>query len=199
MTGVQTCALPICNVDNRASPLLCSSLVEIERTRIDFSENFGVRSSGTLVSLAANAASRPNHSKCLGQPPLVRRWPLDVVNDNIVDWNLGGFESESERLEVPDVLWVDVAGMVKSQPATSLQQLSGQDAHSLEADAYFLDPEQGQFTVHAGSPALKLGFKNLSMHEYGVRSPRLRALARRPDIPRLLQAKPASMENAVPV
>ena len=91
------------------------------------------------------------------------------------------------------------SGMVKPQPAASLQQLSGQDAHSLEADAYFLDPEQGQFTVHAGSPALKLGFKNLSMHEYGVRSPRLRALARRPDIPRLLQAKPASMENAVPV
>jgi hypothetical protein len=91
------------------------------------------------------------------------------------------------------------SGMVTPQPAASLQQLSGQDAHSLEADAYFLDPEQGQFTVHAGSPALKLGFNNLSMHEYGVRSPRLRALARTPDIPRLLQAKPASLENAVPV
>ena len=91
------------------------------------------------------------------------------------------------------------SGMVKPQPAASLQQLSGQDAHSLEADADFLNPEQGQFTVHAGSPALKLGFKNLSMHEYGVRSPRLRALARTPDIPRLLQDKPASMENAVPV
>jgi hypothetical protein len=90
-------------------------------------------------------------------------------------------------------------GVLKPQPAVSLQRLSGQDAHSLEGDARFLDLEHGNFTMHADSPAIKLGFKNIPVSEYGVRSPRLRALARTPDIPRLLQVHPVSLEKAVPV
>jgi hypothetical protein len=91
------------------------------------------------------------------------------------------------------------SGMLKPQPAISLQQLSGQDAHSLEADARFLDLEHGHFTVRSDSPAIGLGFRNIPLHEYGVRSPRLRALARTPDIPRLLQVQPVSMEKGVPL
>ena len=91
------------------------------------------------------------------------------------------------------------SGMLRPQPAVSLQQLSGQDAHSLEGDAHFDDSEHGNFTVHADSPAIKLGFRNIPIHEYGVRSPRLRALARTPDVPRLLQVQPVSMEKIVPL
>jgi hypothetical protein len=79
--------------------------------------------------------------------------------------------------------------MLKPQPAVTLQELSGQDAHSLEADACFLDWEHGNFTLGAKSPAIELGFRNFPMLEYGVRSPKLRALARTPDIPRLLQVQ----------
>jgi hypothetical protein len=90
-------------------------------------------------------------------------------------------------------------GMLKPQPAVSLQQLSGQDGHSLEADARFLDLEQGNFTVRSDSPAIKLGFRESPLHEYGVRSPTLRALARAPDIRRLMQGQPVSTEKAVPL
>ena len=90
-------------------------------------------------------------------------------------------------------------GLLRPQPAVSLQMLSSQDAHSLEADARFLNFEQGYFTLHSDSPAIKVGFVNIPRHEYGVRSPRLRALARTPDIRRLLQVHPVSIENAEPV
>ena len=89
--------------------------------------------------------------------------------------------------------------MLKPQPAVSLQVLSGQDAHSLEDDARFLDLEHGDFTLHPESPAIKVGFRNIPRHEYGVRSPRLRALAQTPDIRRLLQVQPVSIEQVVPL
>jgi S1-C subfamily serine protease len=44
----------------------------------------------------------------------------------------------------------------------------------------FHDPAHGDFTVHAASPALALGFKNFPMNQFGVTSPSLRAIARTP-------------------
>lgn len=61
----------------------------------------------------------------------------------------------------------------------------GCDAHSLAGDARFVDPVRGDFRVQAGSPALKIGFRNFPMDQFGVRSPALRALARQPEIPAL--------------
>ncbi|HEY2859711.1 MAG TPA: right-handed parallel beta-helix repeat-containing protein [Terracidiphilus sp.] len=128
-------------------------------------------------------------------------WPSDsedIVRRNIVFAPYRPIRPEAWGKEV-DFNLLHHPGMVKPQPAASLQKLSGQDAHSLEGDAHFLDLEHGNFTMHADSPALKLGFKNIPVREYGVRSPRLRALARTPDIPRLLQVHPVSLEKAVPV
>jgi hypothetical protein len=61
-----------------------------------------------------------------------------------------------------------------------LSDLSGADSHSIVGDPLFLDPAKGDFRVHAGSPALVIGFKNFRMDNFGVRTPRLRALARTP-------------------
>jgi len=61
----------------------------------------------------------------------------------------------------------------------------GCDAHSLVGDPQFVDPAHGDFRVRDGSPALRLGFKNFAVDQFGVRSPRLRALARTPEMPRL--------------
>ncbi len=128
-------------------------------------------------------------------------WPSDsedVVRRNIVYTPYRPIRPAAWGKEI-DFNLLHHSGMLKPQPAVTLQQLSGQDAHSLEADAGFLDSEHGNFTVDAKSPAVELGFRDISMHEYGVRSPRLRALARTPDIPRLLQVQPVSMDKVIPL
>ena len=128
-------------------------------------------------------------------------WPADsadVVRRNIVFAPYRPVRPAGWGEEI-DFNLLHHSGMLKPQPAVGLQQLSGQDSHSLEADARFLDLEHGNFTVQSDSPAIKLGFRNLPLLEFGVRSPKLRALARTPDIRRLLQVQPDSMEQAVPV
>ena len=67
--------------------------------------------------------------------------------------------------------------------ATGLQKQSGRDEHSLEADAQFVDPTQGDYRVKPGSPALALGFVNFPMDQFGVQMPALKAIARTPGLP----------------
>jgi hypothetical protein len=78
-------------------------------------------------------------------------------------------------------------------PAKTLAALSGQDVHSLTGDALFVDTQHGNFTVAPASSALTLGFVNFPMDRFGVRSPTLRALAKTPDIPRLLAEEPSTV------
>ena len=72
------------------------------------------------------------------------------------------------------------SGATAPSPATELQHESGQDEHSIVADALFSDPSSGDFRVKEGSPALALGFKNFPMDEFGVQKPSLKAIARTP-------------------
>jgi S1-C subfamily serine protease len=63
-------------------------------------------------------------------------------------------------------------------------------------DPLFIDAAHGDFRVKEGSPALALGFVNFPMDQFGVRTPRLRAMARTPQLPPLrIRAKktPATM------
>ncbi len=82
---------------------------------------------------------------------------------------------------------VHTPGLAEPRPAVKLARQSGRDAHSLEADARFVDPVRGDFRVREDSPALKLGFVNFPMDQFGVRQPALKALARTPSF-----APPAS-------
>ena len=68
-------------------------------------------------------------------------------------------------------------------PALGLQRRSGRDEHSLVGDAQFLDAATGDYRVKEGSPALKLGFVNFPIDAFGVQTPALKALARRPTLP----------------
>lgn len=74
-------------------------------------------------------------------------------------------------------------GQVQPASAAGLQRQSGLDADSIEADALFVDPAKGDYRVREGSPALKLGFENFPMDQFGVRSEKLKAIAKTPALP----------------
>ena len=76
-------------------------------------------------------------------------------------------------------------GMTEPKPATKLAEQSKRDAHSIIADAMFVDAATGDFRVKEGSPALALGFKNFAMDQFGVQKPALKAIARTPTMPKL--------------
>jgi hypothetical protein len=59
----------------------------------------------------------------------------------------------------------------------------GCDVHSLTGDPLFQDRTTGDYRVQEGSPALKLGFQNFSMDQFGVQKPELKKLARTPKLP----------------
>lgn len=61
----------------------------------------------------------------------------------------------------------------------------GWDENSMIADPLFVDPKNADFRVQPGSPAWKMGFTNFPMDQFGVKKPRLKAMARTPIIPEL--------------
>jgi len=93
---------------------------------------------------------------------------------------------------MPDTPWgkemdhnlVHRAGASGVEPATKLAGQSKRDAHSIVADAQFVDAASGDFRVKDGSPALKLGFVNFPMDQFGVQKPELKAIARTPELPK---------------
>ena len=70
----------------------------------------------------------------------------------------------------------------KPIPATALTNVIGLDEHSLCCDALFVDPEHGNYSVKKDSPALKLGFKNFPMDQFGVLKPELKRIAQVPQL-----------------
>lgn len=67
--------------------------------------------------------------------------------------------------------------------AKSLSAKLGWDSDSIGGDPMFVDAPAGDFRVNEGSPALKTGFKNFPMDQFGVKKPSLKAIARTPIIP----------------
>ena len=60
----------------------------------------------------------------------------------------------------------------RSRSESVLKKLQGDgvDANSLAVDPMFVDPENGDFCLKAGSPALKLGFVPLDLSKVGLRA-----------------------------
>ena len=92
---------------------------------------------------------------------------------------------------------VHVAGQIIPKPAQQLAQQSGRDANSIMADAQFVDPAHGDFRVRDGSPALKLGFTNFPMDQFGVQKPSLKALARTPSFAKAMDDSAAMMFTGI--
>ena len=80
-------------------------------------------------------------------------------------------------------------------PAKPLQILSGHDEHSFEGNARFIDSAAGNYNVRPDSPALHIGFANFDMHQFGVQSPELKAIARTPELPSTTKSKPLAFDS----
>ena len=119
----------------------------------------------------------------------------DIVRRNIMGSNrylpAGGMPPTPWGKEM-DFNLVHSDGLVEPQPADGLAAQSNRDEHSIVADAMFIDPANGDFRVKDGSPALKLGFVNFPMDQFGVQKPELKTIARTPEIPKLEQLAPTS-------
>ena len=58
----------------------------------------------------------------------------------------------------------------------------GCDENSIIGNPMFIDPTNGDFRVQENSPAIKLGFKNFAMNNFGVQRAELKVIARTPKI-----------------
>jgi hypothetical protein len=74
----------------------------------------------------------------------------------------------------------------------------GWDANSQLGKPLYVDPLQGDFRVKEGSPALKLGFKNFPMDQFGVKKPSLKAIAESPEIPSLKKSAERKKDRRKP-
>jgi hypothetical protein len=70
-----------------------------------------------------------------------------------------------------------------TRPADELKKQSGRDEKSSAGDAQFINPAKGDYRVKDGSPARQTGFVNFLMDNFGVRVPKLKAIARTPKLP----------------
>ncbi len=71
------------------------------------------------------------------------------------------------------------------------------DAHSVFGNPDYKNPNHGDYTVSDGSPAFKIGFKNIPMNEFGVKKPSLKAIAKTPDFPVIWSITDGDNKNSV--
>ena len=112
-------------------------------------------------------------------------------NQDVVRRNIMFTDHYLPAGKMPDTQWgkeldynlVHRKGVTDSEPAAKLAKQSKRDEHSIVADAMFVDPANGDFRVKEGSPALKLGFVNFPMDQFGVQKPEFKAIVRTPQMP----------------
>jgi len=100
----------------------------------------------------------------------------DIFRRNIVSTGHKDIRLKAWGKEVDYNLFPDEASLTKARK-------NGVDQHSSYGNPLFVDAEKADFRVQSGSPALKLGFINFNMNEFGVQDEKLRELADKPDIP----------------
>ncbi|WP_319501861.1 PDZ domain-containing protein [uncultured Draconibacterium sp.] len=110
----------------------------------------------------------------------------NIVRDSYKDVNVLSWGKEMDYNLFPD------------EESLMKAQVYNIDANSSFGDPMFVNPEKLDFSVKENSPALKLGFKNFSMDEFGVASPDLKKLAKTPKVPVLKSAEELK-ENQSPV
>jgi hypothetical protein len=108
----------------------------------------------------------------------------DIFSDNILAaYAPAGMSNQFRWGAEMDFNLFTKVGQNVPMPATEPQRQSGRDEHSIYVDPMFVDPAHGDYRVKRGSPALRLGFKNFSMDQFGVQKPGLKAIALSPVLP----------------
>lgn len=100
----------------------------------------------------------------------------DVFRKNIVmtdykDIRLDGWGKEIDYNLFPN------------QTALEKAQKNRVDSHSIYGNPQFINAEKANYAVSETSPALKIGFTNFRMDNFGVKKPHLKAIAKTPEIP----------------
>lgn len=93
--------------------------------------------------------------------------------------------SDAGKISSDSFAGVD-SNLFTSENDLAYGQSHGAEAHSIVGDPMFVDPKSGDYRVKPGSPALKIGFKNFPMDQFGVKKPALKAIARTPELPDLV-------------
>ncbi len=116
---------------------------------------------------------------------------MDILNRNI--WT----EAYPNPISMPKGKWgiQNDYNLFTSETALKKAQQYGWDSHSVVGDPGFINPAKGDYRVQKDSPALKLGFQNFAMDQFGVMKPALRALARTPELPRLRWQESQALEH----
>ncbi|WP_372935802.1 PDZ domain-containing protein [Seonamhaeicola sp.] len=97
----------------------------------------------------------------------------NIVGDTYQDVGLLGWGKELDYNLFPTE-----ESMMKSQ-------IYDRDLNSAFGDPMFKDPKYLDFSVAENSPALKLGFKNFPMDQFGVQKASLKKIAKTPEVPKL--------------
>jgi hypothetical protein len=90
---------------------------------------------------------------------------------------------------------VDLNFYVCSKAEMNKFNENGCDLNSLNGDPEFVNPSTFEFKVKIGSPATKVGFVNFSMDSFGVTSPRLKLIAKLPELPKMNTSMAAQMNQ----
>lgn len=109
----------------------------------------------------------------------------DVFRRNIVTTSYKPIQIKTWGQEVDYNLFPDEA-------ALKAAQANGTDTHSLAGDPQFENFAKGDYRVKPGSRALKVGFRNFPMDEFGTRIPKLKALAAPVPLPAALFSQQSS-------
>lgn len=108
----------------------------------------------------------------------------DVFKHNIV---FGAYRpAVMQRAIAADGKWgreLDYNLFTTTQEDLDKFKINACDEHSIVGNPEFINPEKGDFKVKDSSPALKIGFQNFDMNNFGVVSAKLKKLAKTPDMP----------------
>ena len=111
-----------------------------------------------IIVISTHTANKAGDMYRIGSPPLQGPF-VEQMDYNLFFSDAGRFSAASTPRE--------------GQPTRHTLkdwQAQGYDQHSLYADPEFVDPRKGDYRVRPESPAIKLGFKNLDLHDVGLLS-----------------------------
>lgn len=100
----------------------------------------------------------------------------DIFRKNIVMTDYKDYKMLGWGKEVDYNLFVSEKALKKSQK-------NGTDTHSISGSPGFVNPKAADYRLVEDSPASELGFMNFPMDNFGVEEPKLKAIAKSPEIP----------------